>query len=162
MGILKWAVLVAVVGLFSSTSFAEDKSSGCGLGWMILKKNSLVSSSLRATTNGIFSNSAFGMTSGTSGCAQHDIVKNDSKGIHYAEANYEKLALEMAQGRGEFLDGFAAVMGCDTKVFNKKLQENYFQIYGQEDMTPVDMYSNVKGVILNDFDLAQSCGVVKA
>ena len=47
--------------LISSISYAADSSSGCGAGWYIFKKNSLVSSVLRTTTN-VFALNTVGMT----------------------------------------------------------------------------------------------------
>ena len=37
------------------------------------------------------------MTFGTSGCAHHDIVKNDEKAVIYAVNNYNSLVAEMAE-----------------------------------------------------------------
>ena len=44
--------------------------------------NSLLSSSLRATTNAILLNGTFGMTFGTSNCSKHSIVKKEFQKIH--------------------------------------------------------------------------------
>ena len=138
------ALLVLPFLFFFSFAYAADSSSGCGLGWSVFKENTLVSSSLRMTTNGLFFNQTFGMTSGTSNCARHSIVKNESKGIHFAEANFKQLAVEMAQGQGEYLQGFAVATGYigDMALFGKLVQANYERILPDATTTPDQMYHN--------------------
>ena len=64
--------LISLAILFSINAMAKDGSSGCGPGWYLLKKNSILSSSLRVTTNGIFfPTTTLGMTIGTSNCSKH-------------------------------------------------------------------------------------------
>ncbi len=127
-----------------------DGSSGCGLGWSIASKNSLLSSSIRNTTHAILPNT-FSMTSGTSGCAKHSIVKNEYKGIHYAEGNFHQLMAEMSQGRGEVLNGFAAVLDYhgDMNLFGEFVQKNYSRIFTSASIAPVEMYNNFKHELLN-------------
>lgn len=125
------------------SAIAADSSSGCGAGWYVFKENSLVSSSLRASTNATFLNT-FGMTSGTSNCAQHSIVKADMRGIHYTEANFHNLIIEMASGKGEFLDGLAEVVGCTDKGFNSSVKSNFVNIYSSDDISASDLFLNIK------------------
>jgi len=81
----------------------------------------------------------FGMTSGTLGCTRHSIVKNDAAPLYFAEANYENLVVEMALGQGEYLNGFAATMGCDSTSFSKAVQSNYHSIIMSENTTPAQL-----------------------
>jgi hypothetical protein len=152
--------LLVFSNVFSSAAFAEDGSSGCGAGWYLFKKNSLVSSSLRATTNGLFFNNTFGMTFGTSNCQKHSIVKKDMEQQYYTEANREYLVVEMAQGGGEYVDTFAKVMGCsDSSVgeFGKVIRENYSKIVPANDTPATDVLQNVKQQIRSNFTLAMTC-----
>ena len=155
---LKYLIPVILASLITLPAMADDSSSGCGLGWMVFKKNSLVSSALRATTNAIALNTV-AMTSGTSGCAQHSIVKNESRGIHFTEANFEQLKMELAQGQGEFSQGLALVMGCEgqTERFQNVMQNQYSEINAG---TPVQFYQNVKKEIGRDNLLAQGCHTI--
>ncbi len=62
---MKKGLLTGIFGLFvalitSSTTYAADSSSGCGIGWQVLPKQSLVSSFSRAMINGTFSNTIAG------------------------------------------------------------------------------------------------------
>jgi hypothetical protein len=146
--------------LLSTTAFAVDSSSGCGMGWEIAPKQSLVSSSVRALVDATFS-STIAMTLGTSGCAKHSIVKNEMQGIHFAEANMNSLAIEMAKGNGEFVNGFASVFGCqNAKAFGSMVQNQYTSVLPNEKVTGVELYNNVKNAIKNDSLLSQSCNLI--
>ncbi len=71
-------VFALAVSFLTLAASAEDKSSGCGLGWKVTSRQSLLSSYVRYITNAV-TTSTFAMTSGTSGCDSHSIVKNDKK-----------------------------------------------------------------------------------
>jgi hypothetical protein len=145
----------------SSQVWAEDQSGGCGLGWKIAPRTSLISSTTRSYVNLTFSNT-FGMTSGTSGCARHSIVKNEMKEVHYAEANYGQLMTEMAEGDGEHLRGFAATLGCNpsgVSAFGKAAQENYSRIFPTSSGAPAEMLQGVHTLIQEDPSLRNQCGL---
>jgi len=153
-------VLVILALGFSSAAFADDSSNGCGLGWKVTKRKSLVSSSVRGTTNSIAYNQTFGMTSGTSGCAQHSIVKNERAVEHFVEANYNNLMVDMAKGEGEYVQALAYVMGCDaTSVehFTNMTQKNYGAIFTSDSIGPQKLIQNVKSQVTSDSALAVSC-----
>ena len=153
-----------IIGIFTfiwaSSVFAADSSSGCGIGWQVAPKQSLISSSTRSIVNATFSNT-IAMTLGTSGCAQHSIVKNDSKGIHFAEANMNQLAVQMASGHGEFITSFAEVFGCqNSRAFGSMVQANYETVLPSEKTSGVELYNNVKAQIKNNAILASSCSLI--
>jgi predicted sugar kinase len=154
----KFLVLLASLMMFSAVSFADDSSSGCGLGWMVFKKNSLVSSSLRATTNVMFLNTV-AMTLGTSGCARHDIVMNEKKAIHFAQANFGKIMQEMAQGRGEFVTTFADVLGCnDVAGFTSSMQQNFSHVVGSSD--GLGLYNTISQEFNTNSEFQKACGTI--
>ena len=139
---------------------AADQSSGCGMGWSVAPKNSLLSSSTRSLVNATFSNT-IGMTSGTSGCSKHSIVQNEKKAIHFAEANQGQLVIEMAQGQGEHLRSLAAVMGCSPASahrFGSATQRGYTKIFPANEVSASQMLEGVKSVIQTDPMLASQCG----
>ena len=153
-----------IIGLFAlvaaSSVFAADTSSGCGMGYEVAPKQSLVSSSTRSLVNATFSNS-IAMTLGTSGCAKHSIVKNDAKGIHFAEANMNQLAVEMSRGNGEFVTGFAGVFGCQNAVaFGSMVQAKYESVLPSANTSGVELYNNVKSEIRNNATLSASCSLI--
>ncbi len=153
--------IIALMALVATSSvFAADSSSGCGMGYEVAPKQSLVSSSTRSLVNSTFS-STVAMTLGTSGCAKHSIVKNDAKGIHFAEANMNVLALEMARGNGEFVAGFASVYGCsDASLFGSMVQSNYESVLPASNTSGVELYNNVKAQIKNNAALSASCSMI--
>lgn len=149
---------LSILGLMIAwMAMADDTSSGCGLGWKVSSRMSLSSSSTRSTTNGTFSNQTFGMTSGTSGCDRHSIVKKEKKSLHYAEANFDNLMIEMSQGQGEYLNAFASVLGCDPEAFSSVTQQRFGEIFSQETTNAPRLLKNVTSVIQSNPTLAASC-----
>ncbi len=143
-------IVVAVVFLSGLSAFAagagSDKSSGCGLGWEIAPQKSLISSYTRSITNASTSSTS-GMTSGTSGCDRHSIVDNEKLDIHYAEVNFHSLMLEMAQGHGEYLNGFATVLGCsDANIsqFSKMAQKHYKSLMPSQNASPTQLVDGAR------------------
>lgn len=125
-------VTTALLAIFSSimfqpSAFAADGSSGCGPAWFIMKDNSILSSALRLTTNGIlFPFVTLGMTFGTSNCTKHRIVKTEQESLYFATQNYYEIKGEMARGQGEYLSAFASTIGCPSSAqdrFNDKVKE---------------------------------------
>ena len=153
--------LFIVLALLATTTLsqADDASSGCGLGWTVFKDTTLVSSMLRTTTNTFASNS-IAMTFGTSGCAQHNIVKNDMESLHYAEANFHNLMTEMAQGQGQYVEAFAQTLGCKglEKEFSSEIQKSYNSIYSAQS-TPAQMLNSVKKEMSNNAALSLNCRI---
>ncbi len=156
----KLAVVFALV--FGASVFAGDGSSGCGPGWYVFKKNSLVSSSLRATTNGIlFPAVTLGMTFGTSNCTKHSIVKTEDKSLYFVTQNYIELKTEVAKGNGEFLQAFGQTIGCknqDLPYFSRKLQDKYEEVFKDKASNEEVLMETYK-VILTDPTLVQSCSL---
>ncbi|ATH08439.1 hypothetical protein BIY24_10905 [Halobacteriovorax marinus] len=156
---MKKLLLIASL-LISTHAFAGDSSSGCGLGWAVLKKNSLVSSFTRTFINATFS-STLGMTFGTSGCAQHSIVKNESKIIHFAESNYYQLQKEIALGSGSYITAFSGLIGCeDAALFNSKVQQNFDKIYPDLSTEPAAALKNILMTVQGDQELSRSCQII--
>jgi hypothetical protein len=156
------ALLLSVSTLFfglSGMAFAADSSSGCGLGWEVSQKQSLLSSAIRSTTNAFLPNT-FSMTSGTSGCSKHTIVKNDAAAVYFAVNNRDSLLVEMAQGKGEYLRSFASTLGCkssDMARFTDLTQTKYDSIIGQGSEDGIRLYQAVRGEMLKDSVLSKNC-----
>lgn len=132
---------------FAGDDMEPDKSDGCGLGWQVMDNKSIVATIVRGTTN-VSVPPTFGMSTGTIDCEQHSLVKNEKKSIYYTESNFENLLAEMSEGKGEYLNGFANVLGCkDQKAFSQMSQRNYGKIVPQSDVTPSQLLQNVKNQI---------------
>jgi hypothetical protein len=157
--ILLMSSMIILLGSIGNFAAADDASSGCGLGWEVSKDNTLVSSLGRAITNAIASNT-IAMTFGTSGCAKHELVQNDKASLHFAEANFHNLMVEMAEGQGQYVDAFAQTLGCQgsEKIFTQYMQGNYHKIFKTPNTTPFEMLKNVK-TQMKKSSLASSCHI---
>jgi Protein of unknown function (DUF3015) len=148
-----------------STAAWADDSNGCGIGWVVFKDKSLVSSSLRQTTNGVAPNT-FSMTSGTSGCARHSIVYTELRGLHFVESNGDALEAEIASGHGNYLESFALTLGCPSSVtptFAATLRQGYNEIYGDSNdaaQTPSDVYAKIRNVLRTNNEVQNACPLV--
>lgn len=140
---------------------AADGSSGCGPGWYVLKDNSLVSSALRAVTNGIlFPVTTIGMTVGTSNCTRHQLVLHERESLHYALMNLHELKAEGARGEGVYLSGFSDVVGCGANArarFAGHIQKNYERVFRTSG--PESVLTETYKVILADPLLVRSCSL---
>lgn len=105
---------------------------GCGLGTFVFKENNKMQI-LAATTNGTSGSQTFGITTGTSNCKAGKETATAEQRI-FIEANLASLEKEAAQGQGEHLMAFAALLGCDQVDFATHSQANFRQLYG--DLSP--------------------------
>lgn len=143
---------IAVLFMGSVAMAAGD--AGCGLGSMIITKNSKGMQILAATTNGSFGSQTFGITFGTSNCSASGIVQNDKQIQYFVEVNQAELTREMAQGHGEKLSTLAALNGCasDNQItaFNAKAQSSFKAIVPTAKTTAVDFVNNMKSASIAD------------
>jgi len=151
------------ISLGTGSAWAADGSSGCGPGWYVFKNNSLVSSALRATTNGILMPVVtLGMTFGTSNCTQHKLVLKEKESLHFATMNHFQLKSEIAKGSGEYLSAFAATMGCPSGAqtrLNEHVKAQYSSVYPDARVQPDQVLVEVYKVILSDPELTRQCSL---
>ena len=70
----------------------------------------------------------FASTSGTSGCENWDLVQNSQE--KYIDQNWNHLAEEAAQGKGEHLDALAQLLGCTTyEPISQILHKQYTELF---------------------------------
>ena len=117
---------IAVAMLSTSSMAGVNNQTGCGLGAIIIKDDSsAIMLALQATTNAIFFNQTFGITSGTLGCKKAKIVMNE-RAQEFVASNMDTLAKEIAIGHGESIDTLAELLEVqDTAAFSASLQSNY-------------------------------------
>src|SRR5713226_9340283 len=121
--------LVVIAGLcFASGAMAADKygTAGCGLGSLVFGNQKGIVQIFAATTNGTFGSQTFGITTGTSNCAD----TGGMAGIKsFTETNREALAKDMSRGQGETLKNLATLAGCtDAAAVGVTLQKNFSSI----------------------------------
>ncbi|MBW6489191.1 DUF3015 family protein [Sulfurimonas sp.] len=136
--------IAAVIALSSSAMAGVNSQTGCGLGSMIIKDDSsAVLLALQATTNGIFGNQTFGITSGTLGCQKTQLVMNE-RAEEFVASNMDQLAKEIAQGHGESVDTLAELLEVSDKAtFSASLQANYNSIYTSQNAKMADVLDNI-------------------
>src|SRR4051812_6237663 len=105
-------VLTGFVLLLAICNFARANDAGCGLGEVVIQKNTKISQLFAITTNHTFSSQVLGITFGTSGCSSSSWTKNETEAIKYAEMNFQSLKVDAARGNGESLNALADIMGC--------------------------------------------------
>jgi hypothetical protein len=150
---LKRLALLAVAFSLLPASYAMaamgyGDGPGCGLGSMIFQGNKkIVHQVLAATTNGTFGNQTFGISTGTLGCTNDGLVKNEEKVNVFAAANMDNLSQEMAQGQGEHLTSLAVLMGVPTEhqpAFFMMTQEEYTSLFPSEKTTSTEMLTTLR------------------
>ena len=133
----KLLVMAAAISLIvaGSAFAAGNMNVGCGLGTVIfqdVQNQSTLVQVVAATTNGTFGNQTFGITSGTSECAQpKNVVRNDRLN-EFVQANLDELARDISAGKGETLSTVAELMGVPVArrdAFNSNLQAHFHQIF---------------------------------
>ncbi len=141
--------IAAVVALSSSMMANINSQTGCGLGAMIIKDDSTaIMLALQATTNGIFGNQTFGITSGTLGCKKTQFVMNE-RAEEFVASNMDQLAKEIAQGHGESVDTLAELLEVSDKAaFATALQSNYNSIYTSQNAKMADVLDNISATTL--------------
>ena len=147
--------------LLPCASFAGD--SGCGLGSVIIQKNSKLLQLFSLTTNNILFTQPLGITSGTSGCSASGLVSNDKELQYFVEINNDDLSREMARGEGEKLQVLAQMNGCRAPeaqiAFSKMTQTSFRQIYPTSEEKAGDVLARIKTQIQRDSNVQQLCQI---
>lgn len=150
-----FAALVAIAPFAA----AQANNVGCGAGSILFEGQSGVAPQvLAATTNGIFGNQTFGISSGTLGCSQDGTVTVPHKVAMFLDTNLDKLAYEMAVGEGETLASLASLIGVsetDRAAFFAATREHFGEIVASEQVSSADVADALNRVLAADETLAQ-------
>lgn len=148
---MKFVLMFVLAFAIAAPAFAATPggSDFCGLGWQITQKKSFLATTTRGTTNAVVP-PTFGMTTGTIGCDQHTLAKNELPAANYVATNHDSLVVEMAAGGGENLAALAQTMGCsDASGFAREAQARYTSLVSS---SSEQLYRNMKAVAV-----AQGC-----
>lgn len=152
-------IFALVISVFAFSAHAGD--AGCGLGSVVISKNSKLLQLFALTTNGTFLSQAFGITSGTSNCSASGLVMNDKQMQYFVEVNQEDISREMAQGRGDKLATLALLNGCanetSQQAFASFTQQSYGKIIPSASATPSEVVANLKNQMGSNSELTQMC-----
>jgi hypothetical protein len=153
---MKKLIIVSAL-LMAAPLTVQANSAGCGLGSTLFKGQSgLAPNVLAATTNGTLGNQTFGMTTGTLGCNQNDVVVAEVD--DFIDSNMERVARDMSTGQGESLETLAALMGIqgqDKQAFFQLSKNNFTTIYSRDDVTSKEVLTSLKTAMLADKKLAK-------
>jgi hypothetical protein len=130
-------------------------TAGCGLGSIVMGRSG--SQVLAGTTNSTFYSQLFGITTGTSNCAEDGVAMVDKEKEFFANANYESLMQEIAQGKGENLEAMASLYGCHGDAFASSMKNHYTAIFPAKDTDSETMLSNMDAVVTSDAALQNAC-----
>jgi hypothetical protein len=142
-------------GLVHEVSGQGYGAAGCGLGSILFSDQEGMVQVVAATSNGLWGNQTFAITSGTSNC-------EDSRGNSaslFIDGNKVALQNDVARGGGETLTAFSKVIGCsDSAELGKVLQKNYGRIYSGSS-SAIEIRNNVMQAISTDQSLNKTCSV---
>ena len=126
-----FAILGAAFLVSQKVSAAPYGTAGCGLGSMVFGDQPGIVQIFAATTNGLFGNQTFGITTGTSNC--QDSLTHKASVKVFIETNKEALAKDISRGQGETLKNLTAMAGCsDAPLASATLQKNFTAIFPNE------------------------------
>ncbi|KHD88507.1 MAG: hypothetical protein OM95_08325 [Bdellovibrio sp. ArHS] len=156
---MKKLILSAIFLLGANAWAAGD--AGCGLGSVIIQKNSKLLQLFAMTTNSVLLTQPLGITSGTSGCSSRGLVMADKEVQYFVEVNQEELSREMAQGHGEKLATLAQMKGCQNeasqKAFGSFAQNSYERIIPAANTSATDLVHNLNRELATQSDLNKMC-----
>jgi hypothetical protein len=149
----------AAASLFVATQGAAKAdtygSAGCGLGAMLIGSKPGIVQIFAATTNGIFANQTFGISSGTLGCGASPAA-GVASAKSYLETNRQSFAKDVARGQGETIANLSQLAGCaDTSAVAAKLQTNFKTVFPTANVS--DTQVSTSAVELLKSDAALQC-----
>lgn len=128
-------------------------AAGCGLGSIVFGNKPGFMQVFAATTNASFYSQTFGITSGTSNCA--DTGGGAPAAAAFIQTNREALAKDISRGNGETIKNLATLSGCaDSTAVGVALQKNFKAIFPSATVSNTMVSSSVLTIMREDKSLA--------
>ena len=146
---MKKLLLVATIALMPMMASAHD-STGCGLGSMAWRgQQGPIPQVLAVTTNGIFGNQTFGISSGTSGCDQNGRITGGTGKmmLGFLENNLEQYAFDASRGQGETLATIAGITGLSVEKVAAVSKANFETLFPNENVDAVTVALNLMDLL---------------
>ncbi len=122
------AMIAGMILLSTAAVAAPYGTAGCGLGSLVFGNQKGIVQIFAATTNGTFASQTFGITTGTSNCA--DTGGGAASIKSFTETNREALAKDISRGQGETVANLSVLAGCsDASQVGVTLQKNFGSIF---------------------------------
>lgn len=129
-------------------------AAGCGLGSVLFGAQPGFIQVVAATSNGLFGNQTFGITTGTLNCGA---PATPAGARLFIDVNREALAKDMARGSGETIATLTQLTGCSSaQAVGATLQKNFSAIIPNEKVTNQAVADNVLSTLKADKQLACS------
>lgn len=147
------ALTIALLALAGQSAFAQSGvgPAGCGLGNMLLGKDSQIFAS---TTNGTSGSQTFGITSGTSNCERAGSMAQMTM---FVESNRVALSNEAARGQGETVAALSSILGCsDASQLGAEMKANYAEIFANKENS-IAISRSIQNTLQKNSTLAQTC-----
>lgn len=143
------AMCLILLGVAFRAQAAGD--AGCGLGSMIISKNSKLLQLFAATTNNSTFTQPLGITSGTSNCSSSGIVMKEKEIQYYVEVNQSEITRQMSMGKGEKIETLASMYGCQTETSKQNFidvsRTQFGKIQTHQALRPDEFLKNLNQVI---------------
>ncbi len=136
------AVLAAVMLVSSTGAFAADV--GPGLGKLIIPedKQGIGWDLLKSWLNGLWWNQWGAIISGTSGYEKGGVAMVETN--QFIADNMDALAIDIAQGSGEYVDTLSAMLNVsDSVAFKATLQSNFDSIFSSENVSAEEVSTKI-------------------
>jgi hypothetical protein len=147
-----------ILGLGATTASA-DPDAGCGWGTQAWKGSKGVPAKVAAaSTNGLFFNQTFGISSATAGCSGEGVIASGARLNMYAGANIDRLQRDMALGQGESLDTLSHLMGVqesDRPAFLQLTKSHFGEIFPSDEVTAGQMLTVLSELMAKDPSLSK-------
>ena len=153
--------IITGLALLSASSVAmagaAGGNEGCGWGNALFKGQSGTATHVLAgTTNSLFGNNTFGMTTGTNGCSTSGTLTYG--GASAVSAIMNEFSEDVARGEGDALNTVAVLYGVvpeERDTFAKVMHENFAVIFPSEDVTANEMIASIEEVMKADPTLSK-------
>jgi len=155
----KGLLLGGVLVMATATAAIADQDVGCGWGTQAFKGSKGKTSKIfAATTNGLFGNQTFGISSGTAGCTGEGVIASGQRLNMYAGANIDRLQRDIALGHGESLATLAHLMGiddADKPAFYSLTRDHFEEIFPSDSVSAGQMLGSISRLMASDATLAK-------
>ncbi len=145
------ATFVAIAAIAVGAPALADNDIGCGVGTMLMEGNSGVGYKiLGSSTNGITFQS-ISITFGLVNCNGQDTVTAQID--HFTGSNFDRLASDMATGKGETLAAFQALLEVapqDREAFGSFTQAHFATLFPTSGTTAGEMLENLDRLLRED------------
>ena len=158
---MKTVVRTLCLGLALAVAPAGIARAACGVGTTIWEGHNGTVPWLLALTTNFFTFYGISTTFEIAGCTEKDNIfrKVASAEVHdYASNNFDRLAADIARGRGEHLDAFTQVLQVgaeDRGEFTALTQKNFDLLFPRDDATVDEFLTNLFSLMAEDETLSR-------